>query len=155
MDAFISKAIRCNFLLIQSLPREEYSAAFKNDPEQFYKLIGGHNVSCLEHISDSLKTHDVCMNVVKLDGCALAFIPDHMKVDAVCWEAIRNDGYALAWVPHTMRTPDMCLAAVKQNGFAFHFVPDELRTLDMYLALTEDERKKWKITTKFTRVDED
>ena len=59
-----------------------------------------------------------CIEAVKSEDLALAYVPKELKTPEICMEAVKSNGYALEYVPEELKTPEICMEAVKSNGYA-------------------------------------
>ena len=82
----------------------------------------------LAYVPKELKTPEICMEAVKSNGYALEYVPEELKTPEICMEAVKSNGYALRNVPKELKTPEICMEAVKSNGYALKYVPEELKT---------------------------
>ena len=56
----------------------------------------------------------------------------------MCMEAVKQDGFALAYVPEQIKDPEICFEAVRNNNLALQFIPDYFEDKDGNL-LSKDE----------------
>jgi hypothetical protein len=61
-------------------------------------------------------------------------VPDALKTADLCLEAVQIDGKTLRWVPDALKTADLCLVAVQMDDNALKYVPETLKTADLYMA---------------------
>jgi len=138
--SFIRDAVNKRYLS-ESAANREYRmkiADFMNDPLSMVPLnrkideliYQAQNVGN----QDVLKTPEICLAAVQLDGDMLKYVPDALRTPEICFAAVQRNGQAFKDVPDALRTPEICLAAVGQSGYALKYLPEALRTPDICLA---------------------
>ena len=59
---------------------------------------------------------------------AFKYVPEALKTPELCLLAVHMNGWALEFVPEALKTSDLCLIAVQLYGNTLEFVPDEFKT---------------------------
>lgn len=69
------------------------------------------------------------LEMVQKDGLALKSIPLEYQTEELCMEAVKQNEVALAFIEN--QTPEMCLESVKKNGFTLKFVKNQTEEICM------------------------
>ena len=69
------------------------------------------------------------LKMVRKDGLALKSIPLEYQTEELCMEAVKQNEVALAFIEN--QTPEMCLESVKKNGFTLKFVKNQIEEICM------------------------
>lgn len=66
-----------------------------------------------------------------------------LKTPELCLATVMIDGNYLEDVPENLKSDKVCVAAVTQNGYAIRFVPMPLRTLELYTVAMNQLQERW------------
>lgn len=115
-----------------------------DDNFEFFKANLLCNAFFIQHAKKEWLTPEICsLSLDAPYKAELAPILRHTPVEIrsyeLCLKAVILDGRNLQEVPEHLRDYNMCLNAIKSYGDALHFVPEKLRTLEISLiSVTED-----------------
>jgi len=68
-------------------------------------------------ISEEVKTKEMCLTAVKLDGSVLKFVPEELKTVEMCLEAVKNGVWNLKYVPDRLE-PSVVLPFIYSSSQA-------------------------------------
>lgn len=78
-----------------------------------------------------IKTYEVCLEAIKSEGLAIAFVDESMQTDELCLLAVKNDGRALQFIKN--QTEEICLSALKEDELALPFLNISTPNLRAYI----------------------
>ncbi|GHV85216.1 hypothetical protein AGMMS50230_08240 [Spirochaetia bacterium] len=105
------------------------------DPQKYFLLQRAvlSDWRKLKSVPEELKTAELCLDAVDLNGDALQYVPEELKTAELCLDAVRGSGSgnALRYVPEELKTAELCLVALRWSGDALRYVPEELKTAEL------------------------
>jgi hypothetical protein len=111
---------------------------FKTLEFVFENLKSGGFISC-EDFRPYLNqmSHQLCLELVNINGVFLKLLPDHMRVSDVCDRAFKINPKCLEYIPKIHWNGGMVTKCVDLYPYYFTIIPDEWKTESMCLYVVQ------------------